>query len=75
MNQARTIGLILVVVGIFSFGYQGVITYKTRDKVIDAGSVQVTAERTHKVEIPQVTGAVALIAGLVLLLGGAKRTA
>lgn len=73
MSQLRTIALVLIVIGIFSFTYQGVATYKTRDKVIDAGPIQITAEKTHKVEIPQVTGALALICGITLLLAGAKR--
>jgi hypothetical protein len=73
MDQLRTLGLVLIVLGILSFGYQGFATYKTRDKVFDAGPIQVTAEKTHKVEVPQVAGAVALIGGTVLLLAGVKR--
>jgi UDP-N-acetylmuramyl pentapeptide phosphotransferase/UDP-N-acetylglucosamine-1-phosphate transferase len=73
MNQLRTVGLALIVLGIVSFCYQGILTYKTRDKVIDAGPIQVTAEKTHKIEIPQVAGSVALIGRMVLLLAGTKR--
>ena len=71
MSELRTIGLVLIVLGILSFGYEGYATYKTRDTLIDAGPIQVTAEKTHKVEVPQVAGSVALIAGIVLLLAAA----
>ena len=75
MSQLRMIGLILLVVGVLTFGYQGYATYKTRDKVIDAGPIQVTAEKTHTVAIPNVAGAVAIIAGLALLMAGAGKRA
>ena len=72
MNQLRTTGIVLIVVGIIMFSYEGVVTYRTRDKIIEAGSVQVTAEKTHKINVPPVLGAVALISGVAVLVGSAK---
>jgi hypothetical protein len=73
MNQLRIIGLILILVGILSFSYQGFITYRTREKVIDAGPVQVTADKTHKIRVPDVAGAIALIGGVSVLIASAKK--
>ena len=75
MNQLRTIGLALIVLGIVAFSYEGFITYRTRDKVIDAGPVQVTAEKTHKINLPPALGALAFIGGITLLLASAVKQA
>jgi len=72
MNQGRSIAVILIVIGIILFSYEGVIKYRTRDTVIDAGPLHVTAEKTHTIDVPPVAGAVALIAGVALLIGSAK---
>jgi hypothetical protein len=68
MSQVRIAALWLIVVGILAFSYEGFITFKTREKVIDAGPIQVTAEKTKKIPVAPVLGAVALIGGVTLLL-------
>jgi hypothetical protein len=73
MNQSRQLGLVLLIIGILLFSYAGVVTYRTRDKVVDAGPIQVTADKTHKVYFPPVIGAVCVIGGVVLLVTSAKR--
>jgi len=45
MKTNSLIGIILIVLGIIAFGYQG-ISYTSREKVIDMGPIQVTADRT-----------------------------
>jgi hypothetical protein len=57
------------VVGIAAFAYQG-ITYTSREKVVDVGPVQVTAEKTRTFPLPPVVGGIALVGGIVLLLIG-----
>ena len=37
------------------------------------GPIQITADKTHTVSIPPIVGAVALVAGLVLLVSGGKK--
>jgi hypothetical protein len=73
MSQIRTIGLALIIIGIAAFSYEGALTYRTRDKVIDAGPVQVTADKTHKINLPPTLGASALVGGVVLLVASVKR--
>jgi hypothetical protein len=71
--NSRPVGIILLIIGILLFSYAGVVTYRTRDKVIDAGPIQVTADKTHKVYFPPIVGAVCVIGGIVLLVTSAKR--
>jgi len=66
------LGIILIVVGIVAFAYQG-ITYTTREKVIDLGPMHVTAERTRTLPLPPIVGAIALVGGIVLLVTGRKK--
>jgi hypothetical protein len=65
----KILGIILIVVGIVVFAYQG-ITYTSRKKVVDVGSVQVTAEKTRTLPLPPIVGGIALVGGIVLLLIG-----
>jgi len=55
----RIVGIVLVILGALALGYGG-FSYVTREKVVDAGPVQVTAEREKTVWIPPVVGGIAL---------------
>jgi len=71
MRQRSIIAIILIAVGIVAFAYQG-ITYTTREKVIDLGPIQMTAEKTRTIPLPPIVGAVALVGGIVLLVTGRR---
>ncbi|MCK7504661.1 MAG: DUF3185 domain-containing protein [Desulfobacterales bacterium] len=47
-------------IGIVAFAYQG-ITYTTREKVVDIGPLQMTAEKTHTLPLPPILGGIALV--------------
>ena len=66
------IGIILIVIGIVAFAYQG-ITYTTREKVVDIGPIQMTAEKTKTLPLPPIVGGVALLGGIVMLVVGNKK--
>jgi hypothetical protein len=72
MNPKTIASIILIVVGIVALSYQG-FTYTTREKAIDLGPLQVTAEEKHTVPIPPILGGIALVAGIGLLVWNPKR--
>jgi len=72
MNITRLFAIILIMVGLVAFAYQG-ITYTTREKAIDLGSVHVTTEKTRTIPLPPIVGAIALIGGIALLVMGARK--
>jgi uncharacterized membrane protein YidH (DUF202 family) len=72
MKPQSMLGLLLIAIGIIAFAYQG-FTYTTREKAVDLGPIQITADKTHTVSIPPIVGAVALVAGLVLLVTGGRK--
>jgi hypothetical protein len=69
--MGKTVGVILIVLGIVGLGWGG-ITYTTREKVLDIGPIHASRDKTHSVPLPPVAGAVAIIGGVVLLVAGKK---
>ena len=66
MKTYTLTGIILIVIGIVAFAYQG-ITYTTREKVVDIGPIQMTAEKTKTLPLPPLVG------GSVLLVLGSRK--
>jgi hypothetical protein len=73
MKAITAIGIGLIVIGVVALIYQG-ITYTTREKVLDVGPVEVTAERRKTIPLPPVLGALALGGGIVLVVVGSRRS-
>jgi hypothetical protein len=71
MKPAVFIGVVLIVLSVLSFAYQG-ITYTTREKVIDVGPIEATAEKQKTIPLRPVIGAIALIGGIALVIIGNK---
>jgi hypothetical protein len=72
MSPKIIIAIILIAVGVVAFTYQG-ITYTTREKVVDLGPIQMTAEKTKTLPLPPILGAIALVGGIVLLVVGNRK--
>jgi hypothetical protein len=73
MKTYTLIGIILIIIGIAAFAYQG-ITYTTRENIVDLGPLHVTAEKTRTFPLPPIVGALALVGGIVLLVVGSKKS-
>ena len=71
MKQNTIIAILLIALGIAAFAYQGV-TFKTREKAVDLGSLQVTTERTRNIPISPIFGVIALISGVAILIRSPK---
>lgn len=74
MKPAAVVGLILIILGIVALAYQG-ITYTTHKKVLDIGPIQATKTEHNTIPISPVLGGIALVGGIVLMLGAGKRNA
>ena len=72
MKIDTVVAVILIAMGIVALAYQG-ITYTTREKVVDLGPIQMTAEKTKTFPLPPIVGAAALVGGIVLLVTGRKK--
>jgi uncharacterized membrane protein YidH (DUF202 family) len=61
------VGLVLVVIGIVALVWGGVF-WTDRDTILDAGPLEIATENRDGVAVPPVLGAIALVAGVVLLI-------
>jgi uncharacterized membrane protein len=73
MKPAGIVGIVLIAIGIIVLAYGG-FSYTKREKVIDAGPLQVSADREKTVPLPPILGGVCLVGGIILVLAGDKKT-
>ncbi len=71
MKPIIWIGILLIVVGALVLAYQG-INYTRERKVVDVGSVHLSAETHERIPLPPILGGLALAGGVVLLVMGAS---
>jgi len=72
MGAARTVGVILVAIGIVALVWGG-ISWTNEETVLDLGPLEAKTETRETIPLPPVLGGVALIAGIVLLVVPARR--
>jgi hypothetical protein len=73
MRPLVILGIILIVLGALALAYQG-ITYTDREKVVDVGPLEATAEREKTIPLPPVLGGALFAGGIVLLIVGSRRS-
>jgi len=71
MGAKTVIGIVLIILGIVSLGYQG-ITYTTRKKVVDIGPIEATKKENKTIPLPPILGVIALAGGVVVLAAGRR---
>jgi hypothetical protein len=72
MKTYTIAAIVLIAIGIVAFAYQG-ISYTSREKVVDIGPIQMTAEKTRTLPLPPIVGSIALVGGIALLVVGKKK--
>lgn len=73
MKPLSLAGIILIVLGLAALAYQG-FTYTSREKIIDMGPLQASAERERTVPLPPIVGIVAVAGGVALLVAGSRKS-
>ena len=73
MKPIGIVGIILIAIGILALAYGG-FSYTTGEKVIDAGPLQVSADKEKTVPLPPILGGLCLVGGIVLVLAGNKKS-
>jgi len=67
------LGVVLITLGVLALAYQG-ITYTKREKILDIGPLQATAEREKTILLPPLVGALSLAGGIALVIIGAVKS-
>ena len=73
MKPITILGIVLIVLGIGAFAWQG-ITYTTREKVVDIGPIEVHDTDRHTIPIPPIVGLVSLGVGIALVVTGSRKS-
>ena len=67
----RNIGIVLIVLGAIMLIWTG-FSYTKQEKIIDAGPIQVSADKKETVNWPPYVGGLLLIGGVVVLVTSKK---
>ncbi len=74
MNFMTIIGVILIALGVVGLIYGG-ITYTSSKNVVDVGSVHLQVDQERQIPLSPIAGAVAVAAGVILIIFGRRRRA
>lgn len=69
----KTLGLVLVILGVLALVYGGV-SYSRQRTVLQVGSFKATATEQNNVPLSPILGGIATLAGIVLLTVPRRRT-
>ena len=72
-RSVMVLGIVLVVLGVVALAYQG-ITYTKREKILDVGPLQATADREKTIPLPPLVGGLSLAGDIALLIIGAMKS-
>lgn len=67
----KTLGLILTLLGIAMLVWTG-FSYTKKEKLVDAGPIEISADREKNVNWPPYVGGIVLITGIVILVTAKK---
>ena len=71
-GAVKITGIVLIVIGVIALALGG-ISYTKREKIVDIGPIQASADRQKKIPLPPLLGGLALAGGIVLLIAGSKK--
>ena len=72
MKPAGIIGLVLILLGVVGLALGG-FSFTHKEKVVDLGPIEASADKKESVPIPPILAGLALVGGVVLLVAGSRR--
>jgi len=69
----RAIGVALIILGIIMLVWTG-FTYTKKEKIVDAGPIQISADRQKTVNWPPYIGGLLLVGGIVIVVASRKQS-
>lgn len=67
----KTIGLVLIVLGVIMLVWTG-FTYTKKEKIVDAGPIQISADKEKSVNWPPYAGGLLLVGGVIIFATAKK---
>lgn len=72
-STSTLVGILLIILGVGALVYQG-ITYTQREQIAKIGNIQVTADTQKTIHFPPWLGGLSLVAGVVLVITGIRKS-
>lgn len=72
MKPALVVGVLLIILGIAGLAFGG-LSFTHKEKVLDLGPIQASADKKESLPIPPILGALAIVGGVVLVATSARR--
>jgi drug/metabolite transporter (DMT)-like permease len=72
MKPAAIVGVLLIILGIVGLAMGG-FSFTHKEKVLDLGPIEASADKKESVPVPPLLGALAIVGGVVLLVSSARR--
>lgn len=72
MKAPGIIGILLIILGIAGLAMGG-FSFTHKEKVLDLGPIEASADKKESVPIPPLLGALAIVGGVVLVTTSARR--
>jgi len=69
--SVKLIGVLLIVFGIVAL-VMGGIRYTTREKVLDIGPIEATADKHHEIPLAPIVGIASVVGGIALVVVGSR---
>jgi len=70
--QTKTIGIIVIIIGILMFVFTG-FNFTTKEKVVDLGPIQVDKEKNHPIRWSPIIGGILVVGGIALVIMDKKK--
>ncbi|HEX6107026.1 MAG TPA: hypothetical protein VFZ26_15670 [Gemmatimonadales bacterium] len=73
MKPTAVIGIVLILLGVLGLVLGG-FSFTQKEKVLDVGPIEATADDKETIPIPPVVAILAVVGGVVLVAAGARRS-
>ncbi len=70
--KAKAIGIMIMIIGMVMIIFTS-FDFKTTEKVVDIGSVQIDKEKSHPVHWSPIVGIVLIVGGIVIITTDGKK--
>lgn len=71
--MGKSLGVTLIAIGLIMLVWSG-FTYTKKEKIVDIGPVEITADKQESVNWPPYVGAIAIVAGAIIYVGAKRRS-
>jgi hypothetical protein len=68
----KIFSIVLIIAGIFML-FSSSFSFTTKEKVIDAGPIQISADKKREIQWPTYAGGIVLAAGMIMLVVAQKK--